>query len=52
MVWDEAQIVVDRLNGFEATRALLTQMAVASMFSKKGGKEFQKLITGLTRDGE
>lgn len=50
MVWDEAQIVVDRLNGMETTRAIMTQMAVASLLSAKGGKEFRKLIKGLNRD--
>lgn len=52
MVWDEAQIVVDRLNGMEATRAVLIQMAMTTMFSKDGGREFRKLITRLSGDGE
>lgn len=48
VVWDEAQLVVDRLNGLEATRALLTQMAVAALFSKEGAKTFQKMIKGFS----
>lgn len=44
VVWEEAQLVIERLNGLEATRALLTQMAVASLFSKDGQKTFQSII--------
>lgn len=50
-VVDEAELVVERLNGFEATRAILIQSAMASVHTKEGGKEFKKLIKKLN-DGE
>jgi len=52
MVWDEAQIVVERINGFHATQAILTQMAVISVLSKDGSKEFKKAIKRLNDSGE
>lgn len=48
MVFVEAEIVVERLNGMEATRAVLIQMAASSVMSRKGAAEFQKLIKRLT----
>jgi hypothetical protein len=46
-VWDEASLVVERLNGLEATRAILVQMAVSSVLSKEAGAEFSKAIKRL-----
>lgn len=47
-VFEEARLVVERLNGLEATRAVLTQMAVASLLSKDAGTGFKNLIASLT----
>lgn len=51
MVWDETNLVVDRLNGQEATRAVLLQMAVSSVLSKEAGKKFDKMIKRMTENG-
>ena len=48
MVYVEASFVVERLNREEANRAIMIQLAVASVISKKGSKAFQKRITDLT----
>lgn len=50
MVWEEAALVVERLNGLEASRAVLLQMAVSSVISKKAGAEFKKAIRRLSED--
>jgi hypothetical protein len=50
-VWDEAEIVVERLNRAAVTDAVLIQGAVASLLSKEGGKEFSKLTKMLTGEG-
>lgn len=50
MIWDEARLVGDRLNGQMATEAVLTQMAVSSVLSKKAGKEFDKMIKRMSED--
>ena len=47
MVWDEATLVVERQNANHATQAVLTQLAVSSMLSKKGGKEFKRVLKEL-----
>lgn len=52
MVWDEAEIVVERVNGLEATRAIFIQLAAASVMSKKAAGEFSKQIKRLTGNGE
>jgi hypothetical protein len=49
MVVLEAGIVVERLDREEATRALLVQMAVSSMLSKKAANAFQKTIKKMTQ---
>lgn len=54
LVFDEARLVEDRLNGYFATNAVLTQMAVSALFSKDAGKAFQEMVTDLiegTTDG-
>jgi hypothetical protein len=50
MVWDESRLVIERLNGFEVTRATLLQMAVSSMFSKEAGDAFRKELLRLNGD--
>lgn len=53
MVWDEAELVVERVNRNNATNAVLMQMVVASVLSpKKGGAAFAKTIKRLNGDGE
>jgi hypothetical protein len=47
MLLDEHNLVVERLNGLEVTRATLLQLAVSSILSKKAGKEFDKHIASL-----
>lgn len=47
MLLDEHNLVVERLNGLEVTRATLLQLAVSSILSKKAGKEFDKNIATL-----
>lgn len=51
MLWEESQLVVERINRFEATRTVLLQAAVASLFSKDGARQFTKLVQGMTKDG-
>lgn len=46
-VWEEAALVVAHLNQQAVTGAVLTQAAVAGLFSKDAGREFQKLIKSL-----
>lgn len=48
IVWDEAELVVERLNGRIATEAVLTQMAVSSVLSEKAGKQFNKMVKKLS----
>lgn len=50
-VWDEAELVVERLNSQMVTEAILVQSAVASLLTKEGGKEFTKLTKRLTGEG-
>lgn len=47
MVSDEHALVVERMNGYEVTRATLLQNAVSSILSKKGGELFRKHINSL-----
>ena len=44
MVWEEAQIVVERLNQEEASRTALLQLAGAAVMSKKGNALLQKVL--------
>lgn len=51
MVWDEAQLVVQRVNAHLATLGVLVQAATATTgmgASRKSGAHFKKLIEGLT----
>lgn len=47
-VWEEAALVAAQLNQMMVTEAILLQMAVASLFSKDSGREFQKLIKSMS----
>lgn len=49
MVYIEAEYVVERLDREEATRAMMVQMAVSSLLSKKSSKEFEKQIKKMMR---
>lgn len=49
-IYDESELVVERLNSRAATDAILLQSAVASVISKDAGKHFDSLINGLTGD--
>jgi len=50
MVWDEAQLVAERLNRIEATRGLVLQSAVSSLFSEEAREGFRSLIELLSED--
>lgn len=52
MVWDEAKLVVERRNRAHATDAMLIQLAVGSVLSKKGAQEFSKQIKRLNGSGD
>lgn len=52
MLLDEYNLVVERINGLEVTRATLLQLAVSSVLSKKAGKVFDKQIKRLTVETE
>ena len=49
MVYVEAQYVVERQDREEATRAVLFQMAAASLLDKKASAAFQKKIKAMTQ---
>lgn len=51
-VWEEAELVVDRINNDVCTETLLLQMAVSSLFSKEAGRDFQKIIKRLSNGGQ
>ncbi|QPZ53311.1 tail protein [Achromobacter phage vB_AchrS_AchV4] len=51
MLWDEGDLVVERLNGQAITEAVLFQMAAGSLLSKDAAREFKKIVTGLN-DGK
>lgn len=47
MVWDESNLVIERLNGATVTEANLLQHAVHGILSKKSRSHFQKMIKAL-----
>lgn len=51
MIWDESTLVVERRNREHATNAIMTQLAVLSVLSKDGTREFKKSIKKLNDDG-
>lgn len=48
MVWEEAEIVVERINQQEASRTTLLHAAGAAVMSKKGAQALKKLLKELT----
>lgn len=50
-LWVESQLVVERLNQQAVTQAVLLQLAVGSILSKKTGSEFKKTIKKLSPNG-
>ena len=48
MVWEEAQIVVQRVNQELASSTALLQIAGAAVMSKPGAKALQKVLKELT----
>ena len=50
MVFDEVQLVVQRVNKRHATDATLLQLAVSGVLSKEGNKLFKKQIKALMED--
>lgn len=51
-VWEEADLVVDRINNHLSTETLLIQMAVSSLFSKDAGTDFNNIIKRLSNGGQ
>lgn len=47
VLWDEVLLAKKRVNSDIVTAALLTQMAVSSLFSKEAGESFSKMIKRL-----
>lgn len=50
MLWVETDLVQRRINALKADQAVLTQMAVSSLLSKKGQQPFKDALKKL-RDG-
>lgn len=48
MVWEEARIVMRRLEHDYATRALLMRAAVSASFNKDAARNFDEMIEGMT----
>lgn len=48
MVWEEAQIVVERTNQEEASRTALMQLAGLGVMSKKGAQALRKVLKELS----
>lgn len=48
MLWKETRLVRERVNRDLANSAILTQMAIASVLTKEGGKAFNKHMRSLT----
>lgn len=51
MLWVESQLVVERQNQQAVTNAVLLQLAVGSILSKKTGSEFKKTLKKLSPNG-
>lgn len=47
-LWEEASMLTSQINLTIATNALLTQMAVSSLYSKESGRDFTKTINKMT----
>jgi hypothetical protein len=50
MVWEEAQIVVQRINQELASSTALLQIAGSAVMSKPGAKALQKVLKELTSE--
>lgn len=48
MVWEEAQIVVERVNHEEASRTALLQIAGSAVMSKEGAKLLKNILKDMT----
>jgi hypothetical protein len=47
LLWDEAALVIDRVNALEVTRATLVKLAISAALTKEGGKAFRKVASDL-----
>lgn len=48
VLFTEAEIVAERINRAEATRATLMQSAIGSVLSKKGARAFKETLEALS----
>lgn len=48
MVWEEAQLVVERKNRDAASNTALLHTAAAAVMSKEGGRALKKILKELT----
>jgi hypothetical protein len=46
-LWEEANIIIERLNAQLGSEATLIQLAIGAAIDKKAGKQFQKTIKRL-----
>lgn len=51
MVWDEATLVVERMNREAASNTALLQLAAGSLLSKDAGKQLKKTLKELLDNG-
>lgn len=51
MVWDEATLVVERMNCEAASNTALLQLAAGSLLSKEAGKQLKKTLKELLNNG-
>lgn len=51
MVWEEATLVVERMNREAASDKVLLQLAAGSLLSKDAGRQFKKTLKELTKNG-
>lgn len=49
MVWDEANLVIERINRDQSSTAILLKMAVSAIFDEDAGKQFDTQIKKLTK---
>lgn len=47
MVWDEANLIIERENGRMITEANLIRLAISANLGKDGDRQFQKAIKPL-----
>lgn len=47
MVWDESNLVIERVNGATVTEANLLQQAVHGVLSKQSRGHFKKMVEAL-----